>query len=82
MGIEIPIETCQIFPPMDEQEKVYVSAWDSDAALEKDVKNYVRRQSLAILCFFHGTLCFLFFYFYPHAFVVFDRHCMLRSWMR
>ena len=41
LGIEIPIETCQIFPPMDEQEKVYVSTWDSDAALEKDVKNYV-----------------------------------------
>ncbi len=41
LGIELPSETCQIFPSMDEQEKVYVSTWDSDAALEKDVKNYV-----------------------------------------
>ncbi len=41
LGIELPIETCGIFPSMDEQEKIYVSTWDSDAALEKDVKNYV-----------------------------------------
>ena len=41
LGIELPIETCEIFPSMDEQEKTYVSTWDSDAALEKDVKNYV-----------------------------------------
>ena len=41
LGIELPIETCQIFPNMEEQEKIYVSTWDSDAALEKDVKNYV-----------------------------------------
>lgn len=41
LGIELPIETCEIFPNMDEQEKTYVSTWDSDAALEKDVKNYV-----------------------------------------
>ena len=41
LGIEIPIETCNIFPKMDEQEKIYHSTWDSDAALEKDVKNYV-----------------------------------------
>ena len=41
LGIEIPIETCGIFPKMEEQEKIYVSTWDSDAALEKDIKNYV-----------------------------------------
>ena len=41
LGIELPIETCGVFPSMDEQEKIYVSTWDSDAALEKDVKNYI-----------------------------------------
>ena len=43
LGIEIPIETCRIFPPMDEQEKVYVSTWDSDSCLGE------RRQELCEL---------------------------------